>query len=120
MNFEITFTNTGDSSCVLEGTPGVSIVGGGNGTQIGAPAEASSGTSAEAVTLASTGTATSVLTAVNVGTDGGALGKKCGAAAGEGYRVYAPHSFEAVFVSVPDVAACSTDVVWMHVAPVTA
>jgi hypothetical protein len=36
---------------------------------------------------------------------------------GDGYRIYPPHSYKAVFVQ-HNVWACTTDFVWMHIDPV--
>ena len=44
----VRFTNTGGSACYLAGFPGVSVVGDGNGTQLGVPADRA-GSSAGAV-----------------------------------------------------------------------
>ena len=113
----ITFTNSGPE-CVLEGAPGVSIRGDGDGVQIGEPAE-QQGTPAP-VTLAEGGTAVAQLTSVNIGTDGGPLGTDCKATTGDGYRVYPPHSFEPVFVQSAGVPTCTSTSVFMHVGVVTA
>ncbi|MFZ4895931.1 DUF4232 domain-containing protein [Plantibacter sp. Mn2098] len=117
ISFDVAFTNTGSTSCVLRGTPGVSVVGDGNGTQLGKPARQNTAADPEEVQLAPGKLAHSVLTAVNIGTDGGPL-DGCAPVAGDGYRVYPPHSFTAVFVASAGVPACSTDVVWMTVGSV--
>ena len=108
----VVFTNTGDA-CVLEGAPGVSVVGSGNGTQIGVPAE-QSGTPV-AVDIPAGGAAHATLTAINIGSGGGPLGADCAVTTGDGYRVYPPHSFEAVFVPLAGVAACSSDSVFLRI-----
>ena len=115
--YVITFTNSGPE-CVLEGAPGVSVRGDNDSSQIGEPAE-QQGT-ATPVTLSTGGTAVAALTVVNIGTDGGPLGSACKVTAGEGYRVYAPHSFEPVFVKSSGVAACSSSSDFMQVGTVTA
>lgn len=108
----VVFTNTGDA-CVLEGAPGVSIVGGGNGTQIGVPAE-QSGTPV-AVDIPAGGSARAPLSSINIGSGGGPLGADCAVTTGDGYRVYPPHSFEAVFVPLAGVAACSSTAVFLQI-----
>lgn len=113
----ITFTNSGPE-CVLEGAPGVSIRGDGDGVQIGEPAE-QQGTPAP-VTLAQGGTAVAPLTSVNIGTDGGPLGADCEFTTGDGYRVYPPHSFEPIFIQSAGVPACTSTSIFMHVGVVTA
>lgn len=47
----IVLTNTGTTSCTLQGWPGVSFVGGGDGTQIGASAKQDAASPHETVTL---------------------------------------------------------------------
>ncbi len=116
----IVFTNTGSSACVLEGAPGVSVVGRGDGTQLGVPAQHPSGAAATPVTIAPGGRAAAALQSVNIAGGGGALGGSCTVVKGDGYRIYAPHSFHASFVSSPGVPACTGTTVWMSVQPVVA
>jgi len=113
----VVFTNTGHA-CVLEGAPGVSVVGSGDGTQIGVPAE-QSGTPV-AVELPAGGSAHATLSSINIGSGGGPLGADCAVTTGDGYRVYPPHSFEAVFVPLAGVAACSSDSVFLTIGVVEA
>jgi hypothetical protein len=116
----IVFSNTGTGECALRDYPGVSVVGHGNGGQLGAPAdraEASSGIST--VTLAPGGTAVAQLQEVNIGDGGGPLAGNCESEPGDGYRIYPPHSFDAVFVKAA-VPACANGTVWMYVGAVTA
>lgn len=113
----ITFTNSGPE-CVLEGAPGVSIRGDGDGVQIGVPAE-QQGTPVP-VTLAQGGTAVAQLTSVNIAGGGGALGADCQMTTGDGYRVYPPHSFQPIFIQAAGVAACTSASVFMHVGVVAA
>jgi len=116
----VVFTNTGQESCVLRGAPGVSVVGDGNGTQLGAAAVQQDDASPVDVTLAAGGSASAVLTSVNIGTDGGPL-DDCQPATGDGYRVFPPHSFTAIFVPAAAVPACSNAAVtWMTIGPVQA
>ena len=113
----VVFTNTGDA-CVLEGAPGVSVVGGGNGTQIGVPAEQSG--APVAVAIPAGGSAHATLSSINIGSGGGPLGADCAVTTGDGYRVYPPHSFEAFFVPLAGVAACSSDSVFLQIGVVEA
>ncbi|HXH34598.1 MAG TPA: DUF4232 domain-containing protein [Plantibacter sp.] len=116
----VVFTNTGQESCVLRGAPGVSVVGDGNGTQLGAAAVQQEDAAPVDVTLAAGGSASAILTSVNIGTDGGPL-DNCEPVAGDGYRVFPPHSFTAVFVASAAVPACSNAAVtWMTIGPVQA
>ncbi|WP_111720655.1 DUF4232 domain-containing protein [Homoserinimonas sp. OAct 916] len=117
---DIIFTNTGSEPCALRGAPGVSVVGGGNGSQIGAAAEQTEPANPPTIQLAPSGTAKATLKSVNIGTDGGPLADQCTVTTGDGYRVYPPHSFDSVFVASPGVPACSNTVVWMSVTAVAA
>lgn len=89
-----TFTNTGSSGCTLQGFPGVSYVGGGNGTQVGAPATRT-GDTPRATTLANGKSATVALRR----TQPGNYGSSCQEAEVEGFRVYPPESKESAFVA---------------------
>lgn len=120
MHAQIVFTNTGPTACVLRGAPGVSVVGRGDGTQLGEAADRAADQNPPAVTLAAGGgTASAPLQSVNIGTDGGPLGTACAVEAGDGYRVYPPHSYVAVFVPAT-VDACTSGTAWMTVGPVSA
>ncbi|MFD1722439.1 DUF4232 domain-containing protein [Amnibacterium endophyticum] len=121
----VIFRNTGSSSCVLAGTPGVSLVGHGDGTQLGAPADRFGGTSST-VSIPANGYAGALLDYTyvdknggnfNTGTDTRPHDPSCKAAAADGYRVYPPHSFRAFFVKQATYA-CTTDRQWIHVGPV--
>lgn len=112
----IYFTNTGGTSCVLRGAPGVSVAGKGNGSQLGAAAERFQ-TGVTTVRLASGATAVATLKIVNVGTNGGPL-DGCTVRKGDGYRVYPPHSMKSFFVQDPKAVACAPGPVLMTVSPV--
>jgi hypothetical protein len=114
--FNILFTNTGGESCALRGTPGVSVVGGGNGEQLGKPADRIQ-TGGKTVVLASGETVAAPLRIVNIGTDGGPL-DGCTVRKGDGYRVYPPHSRKAFFVQDPSAVACAQGPVFMTASPV--
>ena len=51
IGLQVTVTNSGSAACVIEGFPGVSLVTGTQGQQLGAPAKRTTGTPA-AITLA--------------------------------------------------------------------
>jgi hypothetical protein len=110
----IIFTNTGSTSCELHGFPGVSFVGDGNGTQLGAAADEDSTVAIQQNTV-KPGTAVQaqvkVVQAANF--------SNCTVVAADGFRVYPPHSFEAVFVKATGLSACSNaDVHLLAVQPV--
>ena len=113
--YDVLFTNVGGSTCVLRGTPGVSVIGSG-GAQLG-PAADRIQTGVKTVRLAVGETVAAPLKVVNIGTDGGPL-DGCRAVKGTGYRVYAPHSTKAVTVEDADAVACADGPVFMTVSPV--
>lgn len=114
--FSVLFTNTGGSSCVLRGTPGVSVVG--DGTQLGKPADRIQ-TGVRTVRVGVGQSVAASLKVVNIGTDGGPL-DGCTVRKGDGYRVYAPHSKKAVLVPDSSAVACVRGPSFMTVGPVLA
>jgi Protein of unknown function (DUF4232) len=120
LNYLVRFTNTSSAACALEGAPGVSIVGKNDGTQVGVAATRGSTGGSSVVSLAPGGAASAALKVVNIGTDGGPIGSSCKATTGDGYRIYPPHSYVAVFVPLAAVPACASSVSWMTIGPVHA
>lgn len=114
--YRILFINTGGTSCVLRGTPGVSVVGDGSGKQLGKPADRIQ-TGVRSVRLAVGSSAVAQLKVVNIGTDGGPL-DGCTVQKGDGYRVYPPHSKQSIFVKDPSAVACVRGPSFMTVSPV--
>jgi len=119
--YQLVFTNTGSTDCELRGYPGVSVVGGGNGTQLGKAAERVEGMAIATYTLKPGDSIGASIQMVNIGTDGGPLDTACDVAAGDGWRIYPPHSFAAVFIESPGLPAClSPDVSWLRVGALSA
>jgi hypothetical protein len=114
--YQVLFTNTGGTPCALRGTPGVSVVGGGDGTQLGKPA-ARNQAAVRTLTLQAGDTVMAPLSVVNIGTNGGPL-DGCTVRKGDGYRVYPPHSTRAFFVQDSSAVACSPGPSFMSVGPV--
>ncbi|WP_345482013.1 DUF4232 domain-containing protein [Amnibacterium soli] len=114
--YQVVFTNTGGSTCALRGTPGVSVVGNGDGTQLGKPA-ARDQAGVRTVRLGIGLSVAAPLKVVNIGTDGGPL-EGCSVQRGDGYRVYAPHSRKAVLVRDATAVACVRGPSFMDVGPV--
>ncbi|ROS52636.1 DUF4232 domain-containing protein [Frigoribacterium sp. PhB24] len=102
----IILTNSGQRSCTLQGWPGVSFVGDGNGTQIGASAVLDRSTAHETHTLAPGG---EVQTIVRIAQTGNYDTDECRPQATDGFRVYPPGSLESIFVpaSGSSYEACS-------------
>ncbi len=90
----LTFRNTGSSTCFLDGHPGVSFVGGGDGRQIGTPAARTGST--RRVTLAAGQTTTAVLQVADAGNYDAST---CAPTTSDGLRVYPPDSRASVFVA---------------------
>lgn len=122
--FFVVFQNTGSSACELRGDPGVSLVGRGSGEQLGAAAQRGGPSDPPTVRLASDGYAVAVLDTEQMDAKGGIFADghggdpKCRVAKADGYRIYPPHSFRAVFVRGSGLYACTTDVHWLTIAEV--
>lgn len=114
--YRIRFRNTSGRTCSLDGFPGVSAVGEGNGTQLGRPAGRTGG--GQLVTLAADASGYATLRSVNIGDDGGPLGSRCGATAADGWRIYPPEETRAVYVKQSGLHACTGQVDWLQVTSV--
>jgi hypothetical protein len=97
----IILTNRGSTSCTIQGWPGVSAVGHGNGTQIGPAAILERNTPHPTLTLAPGGTATATVKSV------ASNAPDCDFKASDGYRVYPPGQRASLFISTPGSRACS-------------
>lgn len=107
----ITLTNNGPT-CVMTGWPGVSYVTGGNGTQLGSPADRRS--RATVITLAHHAVAHAQLRETHAST----YGSECNIAAADGLRVYPPNNTAAAFIPYPTEGCRSTGVHLMTIGPV--
>ncbi|ROQ37164.1 uncharacterized protein DUF4232 [Frondihabitans sp. PhB188] len=101
----LVLTNKGSASCTLQGWPGVSLVGGGTGTQIGAAAKFDRTTPHGTVTLASGSTAKADLRYLQAGNFDRA---KCKPTATDGFRVYPPGQKASVFAAYKGVTGCKS------------
>lgn len=100
----LVLTNTGDATCTLQGWPGVSFVGGGDGTQLGAAADRDIvSLPHDRVTLRPGGGAT-VPVAVASAADWS--DRQCVPQDADGLRVYPPGETHALFVE-GDFTACT-------------
>ena len=88
-------TNAGDRTCELQGWPGVSFVGGGDGTQLGASATLDRSTAHPTVEIAPGGYAQAILTMVQAGNYDDA---ECEPQQSEGFRVYPPGSTASLYI----------------------
>ena len=94
--YDLTLTNTSGQVCRTGGFGGVSLVGDGNGTQIGAPADRTEPGKVRAITLRPDGRATATLRVTNAENYSPS---KCDPAAAEGFRVYPPNETHAAYVA---------------------
>lgn len=114
VHYDLTFTNTSDDPCRLSGFPGVSVVAGGDGKQVGAAAEHADD-KGEPTVLIPHATAHATIEAVNIGDDGGPLGDSCKPVDADGWRIYPPDSTKALFIRAESMKACSGDADWLTV-----
>lgn len=111
--------NDGAASCYLQGWPGVSFVGGGDGTQLGEPAtQDRSGRYDDAtVVLEPGGSAYAPLVveqALNY------ANADCQSRDADGFRVYPPGDEGSLFIEADDLVACTTGVELLEVGPMQA
>lgn len=104
----LVLTNNGSAPCSLQGWPGVSFVGDGNGTQLGKPAAFDRSTPHATVVLQPGGTARAPLKIVQAMNYPEA---DCKPQKADGFRVYPPGSTESLFVKDDSVTACTTTTV---------
>lgn len=108
-----TFTNTGAATCTLRGFPGVSYVGGGDGTQVG-----------QAATRTDDGVKTRTLapgksvTAALRRSQPGSYGPECQETKVDGFRVFPPGSTESAFVAFTAIGCTSTSAPLLQIGPV--
>jgi hypothetical protein len=99
----LTFTNTSAKSCRLQGWPGVSFVGDGNGTQIGAAATFDRTAPHPTLTLAPHAVAVAPLKITRATNYDNAT---CSPLAADGFRVYPPGSKASLYIKAPGYTAC--------------
>lgn len=97
-------TNTGSASCTLQGWAGVSLVGHGDGTQIGAAADFDRSSPHGTVTLQPKGSAYALVTVAEAGNYPQAT---CQPTATDGFRVYPPGEKRALFAKYSGVTGCA-------------
>lgn len=100
----VVLTNTGDEPCSLQGWPGVSFVGGGNGTQIGAAATQDRTAKHPTVMLLPNGHAHVPLQITQAENYPKAT---CRPTTIDGLRIYVPGETKAIFVRESEVMACA-------------
>jgi hypothetical protein len=96
--FYVVLTNRSGHACRTGGYGGVSMVGAGNGTQIGAPADRDSSVKPVAITLQPGDRARARLQVAEAGNYSAA---KCDPATAQGFRVYPPNETHSAYVAEP-------------------
>lgn len=112
----VVFTNTGSTSCELQGSPSVAVIDA-NGAIIGGGATAFDGPAPQTITIEPGGRAVAGLSAADIGEEGGPLGELCPVVTGSAYLILPPHSYTPVEVPA-DVPACDSEISWMTVTAV--
>ncbi|HRW18478.1 MAG TPA: DUF4232 domain-containing protein [Dermatophilaceae bacterium] len=100
VQLRLTVTNTSKAACTLTGWPGVSLVGGDNGDQIGQPGDRAGGP-ARTITVRPGGTAAAAVTIAST-----ASSPSCAVRPARGLRVYLPDTSSALFVAVSGLSGC--------------
>jgi hypothetical protein len=113
VQLEVRVTNTGSSPCTLRGYPGVSLVTGTEGAQLGAPAQRTPGPEG-LVTLAPGAKAVALVQLAQASNF-----PNCGVTPAAGFRVYLPDDTAAQFAPLVEQGCSSTSVVLLEVAPFT-
>ncbi|PPF52978.1 DUF4232 domain-containing protein [Clavibacter michiganensis] len=100
----VVVANASSTACSLQGWPGVSFVGDGDGTQLGVPATLDRAADHPTVRLAPGASAQAPLHYTEPGVYADA---ECGTTDADGLRVYPPGSTASLFIAWPQ-AACTT------------
>lgn len=113
-NYELVMKNLGDE-CEMIGFPDVSMIGDGNGRQIGAPAKRSNFAS-DYVTLKRDDTATATIKVSDVAGQDQAT---CIPTPADGFRVFPPANTNSLFVPVAGLQGCDNpDISVLSIGPV--
>lgn len=105
---KLILTNQSGTPCILNGYPGVSLVGYGNGTQVGLGAERdATKPSTGPIHLVPGASASAVLKYTQAGNYAAA---DCRPAQADGFRVYPPSATDALFISHP-LTGCTSDTI---------
>ena len=96
--------NTGGAACSLSGYPGVSLVGHGNGSQIGASAQRDRSATPRTVTVAPGASTTFLVRFVQAGNYPRAA---CSPTPADGFRIYPPGSTAALYLPLSGATGCA-------------
>jgi hypothetical protein len=102
--YTLVLRNTGAQPCQTGGYGGVSLVGHGNGTQIGAAAKRTEEQKAHSLVLQPGQKADATLQVSSVDNY---ASDQCHPTPADGLRIYPPNNTQALFVKVSDLAGCT-------------
>ncbi|GAA3604335.1 DUF4232 domain-containing protein [Microlunatus ginsengisoli] len=111
----ITFRNSGSTSCTLYGWPGVSLVGDGNGAQLGAAAVRVQSDQRRKITVRPGKQTTALLQVAEAGNYASA---DCDPATADGFRIYVPNQTAASYVARSTPACRKSGAKLLQIAPV--
>ena len=104
----VRLTNSGATTCSLYGYPGVSLVGHGNGTQVGAAATRDRSVRPTTVTVRPGASTTFVVRRTQALNYPRAT---CAPTPADGYRIYPPDQAAALYLPLRDATGCATTTV---------
>lgn len=110
----LTLTNSGGTTCTLNGYPGVSFVAGSDRHQVGSPAQRDATTPVVTITLQPGAKAS---TTIGVAQAGNYDASTCNPTATTGFRVYPPNETNPTFVAYPSTGCAGTGVTILTVTP---
>jgi hypothetical protein len=112
---DLALKNTGTETCYLQGWAGVSLVGDGNGTQLGLPAVQDRTTYGHATVKIAAGA--SAYIPLKIADASNYSSAQCTPQQADGFRVYTPGETEALFVASP-MPACAAKISLLTVSAV--
>jgi hypothetical protein len=111
VGLQVTVTNGGSAACVIEGYPGVSLVTGTQGQELGAPAKRTAGTPTR-ITLEPGAKVSAPLQLAQAGNF-----PDCSVTPAQGFRIYLPEDTAAQFSQQAQQGCSNTSVVLMEIGP---
>lgn len=115
----LVLTNKGNTPCTVKGYPGVSFVGSGNGTQLGAAASRDAG--GIAITTLTLAHGESAHSQLNITVAGNYDPTTCKPKAADGLRIYPPDETHSLFIASTTYTACqNASIVLIQVRPLQA
>lgn len=107
VNVAVTLTNTSGAACTLQGWPGASVVGGGNGAQLGRAAGLDRSAPHPTVALNPNNEASFT---IRIFRPADVSNAECIPRVADGFRVIPPGETHSLFVDAPGYVACAADI----------